>query len=160
MITVVVQSMSGNTDELADLIMLKLEEAGMKAEKKAVRDIRGNLDLSECDGILFGTYTWGNGEIPRHMKPVVDRIKSQNLTAVPCGVFGTGDSFYPHFCGAVDRLRSLLKLVTGESAPALKVELLPQPSDDERAASFVRTYLSHYKAVKKKHVQKRQEMTR
>ncbi|MFC4735098.1 flavodoxin domain-containing protein [Bacillus daqingensis] len=160
MIAVLVQSMSGNTDELADLIIQKLHERGWYAEKTAVRDLPDELDLHQIEGILFGTYTWGNGEIPRHMKPALDRIKSQDLTATPCGIFGTGDSFYPHFCGAVDRLRSLLKLVTGAEPPVLKVELLPQPDDEERIASFVQAYMEHVESVKQSHFQKRQELTR
>lgn len=86
--------------------------------------------------IAIGTYTWGEGQIPREMVSLYKAIESGNLENVITGVFGTGDSFYPKYCGAVDEFRDMLFVHT-ELVVTLKVELFPQKEDIERCKLFV-----------------------
>jgi flavodoxin I len=55
-------------------------------------------------------------------------------------VFGTGDSCYPMFCGAVDQFRDMLYVHTNLAA-TLKVELRPQERDFQRCEKFVEALL-------------------
>ena len=100
--------------------------------------------LAEYDAVVIGTYTWGDGEIPPEMHLLYEAFESRNVKHIITGVVGTGDRFYPHFCGAVDEFRDML-FVRTELAVTLKVELSPQQSDKERCAKFVELILKRIK---------------
>lgn len=58
------------------------------------------------DHIVFGSYTWGNGKIPKKMKQyLINHHKDLNEKNV--FIFGSGISVYPHFCGAVDGIKKI-----------------------------------------------------
>ena len=100
--------------------------------------------LAEYDAVVIGTYTWGDGEIPTEMIPLYEAFENQNVKHILTGVVGTGDRFYPHFCGAVDEFRDMLYVQT-DLAVTLKVELSLQQSDMERCTKFVELILQRMK---------------
>lgn len=53
------------------------------------------------DKIIFGSYTWGNGKIPKKMKEYLIKYHEQ-LKGKDVFIFGSGLSVYPYFCGACD----------------------------------------------------------
>jgi len=93
-------------------------------------------ELSSCDAVLIGTYTWGSGEIPEEMHGLYQAIELLDRKELQTAVFGTGDSFFSEFCGAVDRFRDMLYVKT-QLVATLKVELMPQPSDRIRCEKLV-----------------------
>ncbi|WP_025025909.1 flavodoxin domain-containing protein [Caldalkalibacillus mannanilyticus] len=103
--------------------------------------------LDYYDGLIIGSYTWGNGEIPKEMDALYAELEARNLKHLTTGVFGTGDSFYPHFCGAVDHFRDML-FVRTTLAVTLKVELHPQPQDHLRCQEFARLFLKRLISLK------------
>ncbi|WP_241481571.1 flavodoxin domain-containing protein [Mesobacillus campisalis] len=131
---IVYASITGNTRELAEIIAdgfrkHKIEPAFCHAGSFPA------WQLGELDLLAVVTYTWGNGEIPSEMKPVYEAIASQAPKQLITGAAGSGDSFYPAYCGAVDKFRDLLFVHT-QLAVTLKVELMPQESDRERCQRF------------------------
>ena len=141
-IVILPYSMTGNTLAVADLIchLCRDDAAEMhpNPDPKAVRDL-----IRMADILMIGTYSWGNGEIPEGFSPILEAVKSHAEPGLITGVFGTGDSFYPEFCGAVDRLAEDLH-VPCFVAERLKIELMPQPSDIERCRTFIHTLTSHF----------------
>lgn len=91
--------------------------------------------LHEYEAIIIGTYTWGDGDIPVEMMPLYRWIEQEEVSHLTTGVFGTGDSFYPNFCGAVNEFRDMVYVHTNLAA-TLKVELSPQASDREKCEKF------------------------
>lgn len=91
--------------------------------------------ITNYDLIIVGTYSWGDGEIPLEMEPLYEAFENEDTKHIKTAVFGTGDSFYPHFCGAVNEFRDMLYVQTTLLA-TLKIELSPQPSDEERIRKF------------------------
>ncbi|AOM84359.1 flavodoxin domain-containing protein [Salisediminibacterium beveridgei] len=140
-IVILPYSMTGNTRAVADLIRDLsgdyAAEIHPNPDPKTVPDLIRSTDI-----LMIGTYSWGNGEIPEGFSPILDAVKSHAEPGLITGVFGTGDSFYPAFCGAVDRLAEDLH-DTCFVAERLKIELMPQPSDIDRCRTFIHTLTSH-----------------
>lgn len=138
-VAIIYSSVTGNTKELAkQLYRILLEKS---ADVSIFRIDRFHLShLSKYDAVVIGTYTWGNGEIPKEMWDLYQAIELLNIKDITTAVFGTGDSFYPKFCGAVDQFRDMLYLHTSLAA-TLKVELLPQKQDIQRCHKLVESLL-------------------
>ena len=73
-------------------------------------------------------------------------FRNSKRNQVITGIVGTGDRFYPEFCGAVDEFRDMLYVQT-KLAVTLKVELSPQVSDLERCVKFVELFLERMKKI-------------
>lgn len=128
-IAVVYTSVSGHTEQLALQMARALELYG-RVETHEVCSMPVAL-LQEVDILAIGTYTWDSGELPKQMEEVYEDIEQLGRKELITIAFGTGDRFYPNFCGAVDLLRDMLYVRTTLAA-VLKVELAPQPKDRER----------------------------
>ena len=140
---IIYSSKTGNTEELIQYLNELFLSHFVKVELYQV----GQFSLSrlaEYDAVLIGTYTWGDGEIPSEMLPLYEAFENQNVKHILTGVVGTGDRFYPHFCGAVDEFRDMLYVQT-DLAVTLKVELSLQQCDMERCTKFVELILQRMK---------------
>ena len=142
---IIYSSRTGNTEELIQYLNELFLSHFVKVELYQV----GQFSLSrlaEYDVVVIGTYTWGDGEIPPEMVLLYEAFENQNVKHILTGVVGTGDRFYPHFCGAVDEFRDMLYVQT-DLAVTLKVELSLQQSDMERCTKFVKLILERMKKV-------------
>jgi flavodoxin I len=133
-ILLVYHSITGNTKTLAEWIEFELRTAGLAVEKYALEDVPPQK-LQGADSLILGTYTWGNGEMPEQLQRFTEKIHLELNENIVTGAFGTGDSFYPYFCGAVDRLKDIFFEKT-DLAVTMKVELLPQPDDRIKCRKF------------------------
>jgi flavodoxin I len=70
--------MTGNTEELANLIGEGVQQAGAKVEIKDVLEIDVS-DLQQYDGILLGAYTWGEGDLPDEFLDFYEEMDCLNL---------------------------------------------------------------------------------
>jgi len=143
-IAIIYSSMSAskNTESVAQYIHKELEDSELHLVEHFSLEA-----LPMYDAIIIGTYTWGNGEIPQEMQPVYDAFLKQDLSHIVTGVFGTGDTFYPRFCGAVDVFKDLLAEKTN-LAVTLKVELYPQSKDIQKTKLFAEKIKQRLKGVK------------
>lgn len=128
-------SITGNTEGAMNIIRHDLERYTNRCYVYRVEDFPF-YDLEIFNGIIIGTYTWGNGDIPYEMVPLYRAFESSRTKDIVTGVFGTGDQCYPHFCGAVDEFRDML-YVQSSLAATLKIELMPQRIDEHRFKRFV-----------------------
>lgn len=138
MIALVYHSTTGNTSTLADWIYEELLNAGLPVRKYKLEEFPLD-ELPRLDALILGTYTWGSGDLPRQLQPIVETLEESAPENLVTAAFGTGDSFYPNFCGAVDRLKHIFYEKT-DLAVTLKVELLPQSSDRERCRKFAQLF--------------------
>ncbi len=69
----------------------------------AVRVSEGLSMLNDYELILFGSSTWGLGELQDEWVDGIDELKGANLSGKKIGVFGTGDQFAytDTFCDAI-----------------------------------------------------------
>ncbi|WP_066072076.1 flavodoxin domain-containing protein [Neobacillus soli] len=136
-LAIVYTSKTGNTEELVyvlrDLFLRKkIEVCLFRSDQFPLQD------LPSFDAVIIGTYTWGDGEIPVEMRALYRAFETMDTKHVVTGVVGTGDSFYPHFCGAVDAFRDML-YAHCRLAVTLKIEVSPQTTDLERCRRFADT---------------------
>ncbi|MDD1510565.1 flavodoxin [Priestia megaterium] len=133
-------SMSGNTEAIADLIEEELVKHGLHVKRAEVYDIDAS-DLVSAESIIFGAYTWGDGELPDDFLDLYDEMDDIDLSQKQMAVFGSGDSSYDVFCGAVDLIEEKIKRRNGNIAvPSLKIELSPFGEDIEKCKVFAKGF--------------------
>lgn len=132
-------SITGNTLEIVKRLEAYLS-SDLLLEVISIENFK-LATLTDYDLIIIGTYSWGDGEIPLEMEPLYEAFERADTKHIKTAVFGTGDSFYPHFCGAVNEFRDMLYVQTTLLA-TLKIELSPQPSDEERIRKFATILLT------------------
>ncbi|MED4264056.1 flavodoxin [Priestia megaterium] len=133
-------SMSGNTEAIADLIEEELVKHGLHVKRAEVYDIDAS-DLVSAESIIFGAYTWGDGELPDDFLDLYDEMDDIDLSQKQLAVFGSGDSSYDVFCGAVDLIEEKIKRRNGNIAvPGLKIELSPFGEDVEKCKVFAKGF--------------------
>jgi flavodoxin I len=138
-VAIVYASVSGNTKELAEELYQIFLTKSVQVSIYNIEEFSAS-DLCHYHAVVIGTYTWGNGEIPKEMRKLYQAFESLNRKGIITAVFGTGDSCYPMFCGAVDQFRDMLYVHTNLAA-TLKVELRAQEQDLQRCKKFVEALL-------------------
>ncbi|SES30633.1 flavodoxin [Salisediminibacterium halotolerans] len=125
-VLVVYATMSGNTEEIAELIEKGLVSEGCTVEKVEADDTTAEM-ISNYDAFLLGSFTWGDGDLPEESMDLYDELEAADLTGKSFAVFGSGDTSYEIFCGAVDELETIVKEQGGELVlDGLKIEDFPE----------------------------------
>ena len=116
---IVYTTLGGNTEDLAYLIAHEMNKQGVEVD--LFNGIgRFGVDFRSYDIVLFGSYTWGDGELPLQMRKYLRQALIENKEKRPlvAAVFGTGDTQYKFYCRAVDEMRYHLQknnvIVLGE----------------------------------------------
>ncbi|WP_349410099.1 flavodoxin [Pseudalkalibacillus sp. SCS-8] len=138
-------SMSGNTEEMADIIERGLDSDHIEIVKKQIDiDPITTHELKDYDGLLFGSYTWGDGDLPDELEDFYDELEDLNLAGLSAATFGSCDSAYPQYGAAVDILRDKLFELGAEIVlDGLKVELTPDEEDVKACLKFGRSFAEH-----------------
>lgn len=131
---VIYSSVTGNTAQLAQGIYNTLSDTIDTVDRFLVDDLDFD-QLLDYDLVAIGTYTWGSGDLPMEMEALFDWFEFHASKQMRTGIFGTGDRFYPNFCGAVDLFRDMLFVKTTLTV-TLKVELMPQSNDIKKIPAF------------------------
>lgn len=134
-VAIVYCSNTGNTKEVALGLSAAFQRAGCKVDVYGHNEFYESI-LHEYDAVILGTYTWGDGELPTKFKPVLEKFCNDDIRDLVTGAFGTGETCYPIFCGAVDECAVTLEAYTN-FAVTLKVEQSPQQSDMDKFPVFV-----------------------
>lgn len=130
-VIIVYASMTGNTEEMAEIIAEGVREAGIEPEVKNVLDASAN-ELEDYNGVILGAYTWGDGDLPDEFLDYFDEMDDVELDGKKSAVFGSGDTSYDIFCGAVDHL--LAKLQDRGAVNVLEAKRIEMgPSEQEKA---------------------------
>ena len=137
---IIYTSVSGNTEQLMEWIVDYFIQNDQPIDIYHV-DHFPISELASYDLVIVGTYTWDNGDIPSEMEELYEAFEDQHVDHLTTAVFGTGDRFYPYFCGAVDLFRDMLYVHT-QLAVTLKVELSPEESDKHKCRQFYLRCLS------------------
>ncbi|MEC1670334.1 flavodoxin [Bacillus mojavensis] len=140
-ILLVYATMSGNTEAMADLIEKGLQEAEAEVDRFEVMDIDDAELFNDYEHIILGTYTWGDGDLPDEFLDLAEEMDALDFTGKTCAVFGSGDTAYEFFCGAVDTLEEKIKDRGGEIVlPSVKVEMNPEGEEEEALKEFGRQF--------------------
>lgn len=140
-------SLTGNTEEIAELIVEGIRQAGGEAVLKSVTDCNAD-EIQSYEGVLLGAYTWGDGELPDEFLDFYEEMDDLDLSAYKSAVFGSGDTGYEIYCGAVNLIEEKLKergaMILQES---LKIEYGPSAPEKEACRQFGRKFIERCMAV-------------
>ncbi|MEC1647230.1 flavodoxin [Bacillus halotolerans] len=140
-ILLVYATMSGNTEAMADLIEKGLQEAEAEVDRFEAMDIDDAELFNDYEHIILGTYTWGDGDLPDEFLDLAEEMEALDFTGKTCAVFGSGDTAYEYFCGAVDTLEEKIKERGAEIVlPSVKVEMNPEGEEEEVLKEFGRQF--------------------
>ncbi|WP_077620562.1 flavodoxin [Bacillus sinesaloumensis] len=138
-------SMSGNTELMATYIAEGIKEKGVQLDVKECFEVTPG-DLVKYDGIIIGSYTWGDGELPDELIDFYDEMDQLEFHHKKSAVFGSGSTLYSNFGGAVDLLMEKLKERGAEIIGSpLKVEYTPNDQDEIACKDFGRLFADRLK---------------
>ncbi|MBA3926925.1 flavodoxin [Listeria rustica] len=139
-VMIVYASMTGNTEEIADILGEELEKYDIEVEIEECISVEPEK-LLEYDGALIGGYTYDDGELPDEFVDFYEDMSDVDFSGKICASFGSGDTFYDEFCLTVDLVEKRLK-EQGATVPVegLKVDLDPDEDDVVRAEAYAKTF--------------------
>lgn len=146
-ILILYASMSGNTEEIANLVAEGLQENGIEPTIIDIMNSPFAHELLEYDGVIIGSYTWGDGELPDDFLEFYVEMSGVDLSGIKSAVFGSGDHAFLEFCAAVEIFeRKLLECNAQLVQKGLKIEMSPtnaeKPICKEFGAKFARNFVS------------------
>lgn len=130
-------SLTGNTKAIIDMINQEMISSGIETKIYKVKDLPYE-SLTLYDYLIIGTYTFGNGVLPKEMRPLYDYFSHVDMPSLKSAIVGTGDRFYPYFCGAVDQLVEPLNQHT-DLRVTMKVELYPEEKDKAKIPRLIQS---------------------
>lgn len=98
---IVYASMTGNTEEIADIVAETLETMDIEVEINECTQVDAE-DFKDADICIVATYTYGDGELPDEIVDFYEDLQEIDLSGKIFGVCGSGDTFYDDFCKSVD----------------------------------------------------------
>lgn len=134
---IVYTSLSGNTEEVAELIADELAAAGVEPEIYRIGLHDYMPDTSAYDAMFIGSYTWGRGQTPDEIK---DFVADLGYKPDPVYVFGTGDTQFGGdelFCAAAVKLARFYE----SPVPPLKIEQSPRGAQERKVREWVKRVL-------------------
>ena len=133
---IVFASMTGNTEEIADIVSDKFRDLGVEVEVDECTTVDAE-DFLEADIAVVATYTYGDGELPDEIVDFYEDLAGLDLNGKIYGVVGSGDTFYDEFCKAVDDFDRVFA-ATGavKGSECVKVDLSAEDEDIEKLEAF------------------------
>lgn len=136
---IVYASMTGNTEEIADIVANKLEELGLDVETNECTTVDAD-DFLDADVAIVATYTYGDGELPDEIVDFYEDLKELDLSGKVYGVCGSGDTFYDEFCKSVDEFDvAFAQTGASKGADVVKVDLAAEDDDIIKLESFAQS---------------------
>lgn len=143
--TIIYTSLTGNTEEIAEIITDEFEAQGIEADLVNIEDANGD-EFEDSDICVVCSYTYDDGVVPEEIYDFYEELPSQDLEGKIYGVAGSGDTFYEKFCSAVDDFETAFdKTGAIKGAEGIKIELSPEADDIEKLEEFARTLIQKAK---------------
>lgn len=141
LVKIVYASMTGNTEEIADIVRNKFEELGHTVDVSECTAVDA-ADFEDADVAIIATYTYGDGDLPDEIVDLYEDLADLDLSGKVYGVVGSGDSFYDYFCKSVDEFDDQFALTGAtKGAESVKVDLAAEDEDIANLENFV-THIS------------------
>ncbi|MBM7636946.1 flavodoxin [Streptococcus saliviloxodontae] len=133
---IVYASMTGNTEEIADIVSNKLQELGHEVEVDECTTVDA-ADFEDADIAIVASYTYGDGDLPDEIVDFYEDLQDVDLSGKVFGVIGSGDTFYDYFCKSVDEFEEQFALTGAiKGAESVKVDLVAEDEDIENLERF------------------------
>ena len=137
--TIIYTSLTGNTEEIAEIITDELENQGLEVDLLNIEDAEGD-EFEDADICVVCSYTYDDGVVPEEIYDFYEELPSFDLSGKIYGVAGSGDTFYEDFCTAVDDFEKAFDQTGAiKGTNGVKIELAPEADDIEKLEEFART---------------------
>ena len=135
---IVYASMTGNTEEISEIIEEKLEDEGFEVEREECSDVDSDF-FEDADVCIVATYTYGDGELPFEFEDFFSDLKNENLEDKLFGVVGSGDTEYgEYYCqSARDFVEQFKQTGAKEGAALVCIENNAEDEDIDLLQTFV-----------------------
>lgn len=139
LVKIVYASMTGNTEEITDIVGNKFEELGHTVDIDECTTVDA-ADFEDADVAIVATYTYGDGDLPDEIVDFYEDLADVDLEGKIFGVVGSGDTFYDYFCKSVDEFENQFALTGAiKGADSIKVDLAAEDEDIEKLEAFAET---------------------
>lgn len=136
--TIIYTSLTGNTEEIADIITDELEAQDIEVDMINIDEAAGD-EFEDSDICIVCTYTYDDGDIPSEIMEFYEELPDMDLSGKVFGVAGSGDTFYDFYCKSVDDFEEAFKKTGAtKGADSVKVELAPEQEDIDHLEAFAR----------------------
>jgi flavodoxin short chain len=146
---VVFASITGNNEDVADIISEELEKKGVGVETDEISQCDA-ADFEDVDLCVVTPYTYDEGALPDEGMDFYDDLNEMDLKGKIFGVAGSGDTFYgEYFCTAVDDFaKAFEKAGAVSGAPAVKINLAPDSDEDiQKLTDFADQLVATYEKL-------------
>jgi flavodoxin I len=132
-VVIVYGSSTGNTETVAERIADNL------SHEVEIHDVASSPieAIKNADLVLFGSSTWGNGDLQDDFEDFIDELTPELLNGKDVAVFGCGDedSYPDEFCAATDIIRDKASEAGANIvADNLRIDNDPDDHEDEIVA--------------------------
>lgn len=135
---IVYASMTGNTEEIADIVAEAFENLDLEVEIDECSAVEAS-DFENADICVVATYTYGDGELPDEIVDFYEDLADVDLTGKIYGVCGSGDTFYDEFCKSVDDFDAqFAKTGATKGTEVVKVDLAAEDDDIVKLEEFAK----------------------
>ena len=137
---IVYASLTGNTEEIADILAEALEDRGVEVDVKECTSAQAN-EFHNYDINVVATYTYGtDGDLPDEIVDFYEELEEEDLTGKVYGALGSGDTFYDKFCQSVlDFDAQFAKTGAKKGAENVLVDLNAEAEDIEHIQAFAQS---------------------
>ncbi|GBG96978.1 flavodoxin [Lactococcus termiticola] len=133
---IVYASMTGNTQEIAEIVADKLEDLGLDVDLDECTTVDAE-DFVDADLCIVATYTYGDGELPDEIVDFYEDLADVDLAGKTFGVCGSGDTFYDDFCVCIDMFEEQFAVAGAEKgADCVRVDLNAEEEDIVNLEAF------------------------
>lgn len=135
---IVYASMTGNTEEIADIVAEAMENLEIDVEINECTQVDA-AEFEDADICIVASYTYGDGDLPDEIMDFYEDLQELDLSGKIYGVCGSGDTFYDDFCKAVDDFdAAFAKTGAVKGAEGVKVDLNAEEEDIASLEAFAK----------------------
>ncbi len=134
---VIFATITGNNEDVADIITKKFEKLGVDVAKEEISQADAT-EFNDVDICVVVPYTYDEGALPEEGLDFYEDLQDLDLTGKIYGCAGSGDTFYDaDYCRAVtDFSNALKKAGATQGAKDVFVNLAPEADDVKALDAF------------------------
>ena len=134
---VIFATITGNNEDVADIITEKFEKLGVDVAKEEISQADAT-EFNDVDICVVVPYTYDEGALPEEGLDFYEDLQDLDLTGKIYGCAGSGDTFYDDdYCRAVtDFSNALKKAGATQGAKDVFVNLAPEADDVQALDAF------------------------
>lgn len=138
--------MTGNTEEISEIIEDQLDELGIDVEREECTDVDSDF-FEDADICIVATYTYGDGDLPYEIEDFYGDLAEEDLSGKVFGVVGSGDKEYGEFyCqSARDFVTQFEKTSATMGAETVMIENDAEGEDVDNLQAFVASLVAKAK---------------